>query len=89
MRKKMMDILACPADKHFPLELFESEAAGDEVVQGALYCTGCSRFYPILEGIPVLLPDDLRDKKRDLEFLRGNTGTLPEKITAGALPWHL
>ena len=37
----------------------------DVVVEGALYCTDCSRFYPIIEEIPIMLPDELRDKKQE------------------------
>ena len=31
MNKKMMDILACPIDKHFPLEIFESDSKDDSL----------------------------------------------------------
>jgi uncharacterized protein YbaR (Trm112 family) len=55
MNKKMMDILVCPIDKHFPLEIFESKTKEDLIVEGALYCSDCSRFYPIIEEIPILL----------------------------------
>jgi len=70
MNKKMMDILACPIDKHFPLEIFEIKTKEDLVVEGSLYCTDCSRFYPIIEEIPILLPDELRDKEQDMNFLK-------------------
>ena len=39
--------------------------------------------------IPIMLPDELRDKKQDLEFLEKNKSSLPEKITLHAIPWHL
>ena len=89
MNKKMMDILACPIDKHFPLEIFESKTKDDVVVEGALYCTDCSRFYQIIEEIPIMLPDELRDKNQDLDFLRRNQSNLPEKISKQGSPWHL
>lgn len=89
MKKKMMEILVCPIDKHFPLEIFESNSNEDVVIEGVLYCSECSRFYPILEEIPVLLPDELRNKKKDLEFLEKNKKTFPEKIINNALPWHI
>jgi len=89
MNKKMMEILACPMDKHFPLEIFESNSKEDVVLEGAIYCTKCSRFYPIIEEIPIMLPDELRDKNQDIEFLKRNHATLPEKITKQALPWHM
>lgn len=89
MNKEMLDILACPMDKHHPLELFAAQGGDGAVSEGALFCTECSRFFPIMGGIPVMLPDELRDKKRELEFLGTHAGALPEKITAGAAPWHL
>ncbi len=86
----MMDILACPIDKHHPLELHVVSEKGDGTVsEGALYCDKCSRFYPIMEEIPIMLPDDLRDKEQETEFLGRHAGSLPEKITARANPWHL
>ena len=89
MNKKMMEILACPMDKHFPLEIFESNSKEEVVLEGAIYCTKCSRFYPIIEEIPIMLPDELRDKNQDIKFLKRNHSALPEKITKQALPWHL
>ena len=89
MNKTMMDILACPIDKHHPLELHEIKEKNDVVVEGALFCSKCSRFYPIIEEIPIMLPDELRDKKLEIEFLKNNKENLPEKITDKANPWHL
>lgn len=89
MNKKMLDILACPIDKHSPLEIFESTSNDDIVIEGALYCTDCTRFYPIIEEIPIMLPDELRDKNKDIEFLNKNQKKLPEKIIKNASPWHL
>ena len=34
------------------------------MIEGAIFCPKCSRFYPIMEEIPIMLPDDLRDKKQ-------------------------
>ncbi|MDH3696036.1 MAG: Trm112 family protein [Nitrosopumilus sp.] len=89
MNKTMMDILACPIDKSHPLELFEIEEKDNVVSEGALFCPKCSRFYPIIEEIPIMLPDELRDKKKEIEFLKNNKEQLPEKIISNANPWHL
>ncbi|MBI5145633.1 MAG: Trm112 family protein [Thaumarchaeota archaeon] len=89
MNKKMMDILVCPIDKQFPLEIFEVESKDEIVIEGALYCDKCSRFYPVIEEIPIMLPDELRDKKQDMEFLDKNQKKLPEKIIKHAKPWHV
>ena len=84
-----MDILACPIDKNHPLELFEIKEKDDVVSEGVLFCGKCSRFYPIIEGIPIMLPDELRDKKQEIGFLKNYKEKLPEKIITKANPWHL
>jgi len=61
----------------------------DVVIEGAIFCPKCSRFYPIMEEIPIMLPDDLRDKKHEIEFLKNYKDKLPEKIITQANPWHL
>lgn len=91
----MLDILACPIDKHYPLELFEIDATNDSTIndtvitEGILFCSHCSRFYPIVEEIPVMLPDDLRDKEKDIEFLQKWREKIPSKIIENGKPWHL
>ena len=90
----MLDILACPIDKYYPLELFEidtNDSTIDDIVisEGILFCSQCSRFYPIIEEIPVMLPDDLRDKDKDIEFLQKWREKIPSKITENGKPWHL
>ena len=89
MNKTMMEILACPIDKNHPLELFEINQKENIVIEGAIFCAKCSRFYPIMEEIPIMLPDDLRDKKHEIEFLKKYKDKLPEKIITQANPWHL
>jgi len=61
MKKELMDILACPICKG-DLELnIEEEDENGEVVRGTLYCRNCDERYPIEDGIPNLLPPDLRE----------------------------
>ena len=89
MNKTMMDILACPIDKHHPLELFEIKEKDNVVSEGAIFCPKCSRFYPIIEEIPIMLPDELRDKKQEIDFLKKYREELPEKILTAGMPWHI
>ena len=89
MNKSMIDILACPIDKNYPLELFEVNFKDDVISEGALFCSKCKRFFPIIEEIPIMLPDELRDKKQEIEFLKIHKEKLPEKIITEANPWHL
>ena len=89
MNKTMMDILACPIDKTHPLELHEIKEKNNVVSEGVLVCAKCSRFFPIIEEIPIMLPDELRDKKLEIKFLKKHKDRLPEKILKSGLPWHL
>ena len=59
MQKSLNDILACPMCKS-DLELTVDEEEGDEVIKGSLFCAKCNERYPIEDGIPNLLPPDLR-----------------------------
>jgi uncharacterized protein YbaR (Trm112 family) len=89
MQRKLLDILACPIDKHYPLQMLEFSATGDVIAEGVLLCSECGRYYPIVEEIPVMLPDNLRNKKEDLAFLEKWQSRLPEKVTRGGKPWSL
>ena len=126
----MLDILACPLDKNYPLDLIElhvkefendnlsgesnfvkddknskknnllinqeNDISGEEnkdkiivIIEGILYCQKCLRFYPIIDEIPIMLPDELREKEKDLEFLNRWKNNIPQNILNNANPWHL
>ena len=91
MNKSMLNILACPMDKHYPLELFQIISEGQIVKEGILFCVNCKRYYLITDEIPIMLPDELREKQKDLdiEFLKKWQNKLPEKIIKEGNPWHL
>ena len=89
MQRKLFDILACPVDKHYPLEMIEFNANGEVIIDGVLLCPECSRYYPIVDEIPVMLPDALRSRKEDMVFLEKWQKRLPEKIVHGGKPWSL
>jgi len=89
MQRKLLDILACPIDKHYPLELLEFKLRDDVIADGVLLCSECGRYYPIVEEIPIMLPDNLRTRKDDLAFLEKWKGNLPEKIVHDGKPWSL
>ena len=60
MKQDLMDILCCPLDKH-ELELDVEERDDTEIITGTLTCTECGESYPIEDGIPNLLPPDMRE----------------------------
>ncbi|MBM3956634.1 MAG: methytransferase partner Trm112 [Gemmatimonadetes bacterium] len=59
MKQDLMDILACPLCKG-ELTLTVDSQEADEIVSGSLHCAACDETYPIEDGIPNLLPPDLR-----------------------------
>ena len=88
MKRKLMEILACPIDKYHPLELHVFEEKS-EVVEGVIVCPKCNRFYPIIDEIPHMLPDNLRTKDEDLKFLRKWAEKAPEKVVKEGKPFNL
>ena len=60
MKESLMDVICCPLDKH-ELELDATATDGEEVLSGTLTCTECGETFPIEDGIPNLLPPDMRD----------------------------
>ena len=89
MQRRLLDILACPIDKHYPLQLIELELREDLIVSGALLCDRCGRYYPIIDEIPVMLPDNLRNRKEDIAYLERWKEKLPDKVVHGGKPWSL
>lgn len=55
-----MEILACPVCKG-DLELKIDEEKDGEVISGTIICKKCGEKYPIEDGIPNMLPPDLRE----------------------------
>ncbi len=59
MLRDLVEILACTVC-HEPLTLAATAEDGIEVLTGTLTCAACGEVYPITDGIPNLLPPDLR-----------------------------
>ena len=88
MKRKLMDILACPIDKHHPLELHVFEEK-EEIVEGLIVCPKCLRWYPIRDEIPEMLPDELRKEVEDLPFLKKWAGKIPANIVSEGKPFNI
>ncbi|MFW9920219.1 MAG: Trm112 family protein [Candidatus Thorarchaeota archaeon] len=69
MKQWLMELLACSAQdcrSNLDLEVFESHEieseaeATEEIDEGLITCPKCGRWYPVIEGIACMLPDNLR-----------------------------
>lgn len=60
-----------------------------EIEEGAIFCDKCSRWYPIIETIPQMLPDDLREEEPEKAFLKKWESKLPQQISEEGRPFNL
>ncbi len=59
MKKDLMEILCCPTCKG-DLNLSVKKENEKEIVTGTLTCKKCNVDYPIEDGIPNLLPKNIK-----------------------------
>ena len=61
MKYRLLDLLACPACRTPALDLrtftIEKNSSPQEIRSGMLHCEACGSVYPIVDGIPRMLPD--------------------------------
>lgn len=58
-----------------------------EVKEGILYCPLCLRWYPIIDEIPRILPDNYRKPEEDIQFLSLHIDKVPEEIKKQGKPF--
>jgi len=89
MKMDLIEILACPICKNPDLDLIVIEQEDEEIETGLINCSKCSRYYPIKKTIPIMLPDDLRKKEEDIEFLKIHKDEIPNDILRLGKPFSL
>lgn len=60
MRQALIDILVCPLCKG-PLKLAVFKEVDGDVIEGRFDCSACNVSYPVDDGIPNMLPPEMRD----------------------------
>lgn len=71
MKEELLKILSCPYNQDTHLEMKVRKKQNDEIIDGVLPCEKCERLFPIIGGVPYLLPDDLKSKNKDvIEFFK-------------------
>jgi|UniRef100_A0A7J2U1V0 uncharacterized protein YbaR (Trm112 family) len=71
------------------MELPCDECIKIEIKTGVLFCSSCGRWYPIIDEIPRLLPDNFRQKEEDLGFLQLYRDKIPDEIKKNGKPYNL
>ena len=66
-----------------------NDQSSEIVEEGLLLCRTCMRFYPITEEIPIILPDELGDKKKDMEFLQRWNESIVNDLLKNLKPWTI
>src|SRR5690625_1117122 len=62
MNESFAKKLCYPIDKSdLDMKIFANQVDG-EIIEALLTCTSCRRYYPVIYGIPIMTPDEYRDK---------------------------
>lgn len=70
MNQSLVEKLCCPIDKEdLDMRVFVKHEDG-EIIEALLTCPSCSRYYPVIYGIPIMTPDEYRDKTLEEPVLR-------------------
>ncbi|MGY5864816.1 MAG: Trm112 family protein [Candidatus Thorarchaeota archaeon] len=102
MKRWLMEILACPVSdcrSELKLEVYTShnveseEEDIEEIDEALITCPKCGRWYPVIDGIACMLPDDLRmDGKQRIEetaFLERWKDRIVPEIIENGVPFGL
>lgn len=69
MTRDLLDKMCCPFDKkELAIEIIKE--GGVEIIEGILTCGHCNRYFPIVYGIPIMTPDEYREKSLELPMLQ-------------------
>ncbi|MBT1706488.1 Trm112 family protein [Chryseosolibacter indicus] len=68
MKQSFLSKLACPFDKEdLSIRIFKQD--NQEILEGILTCNHCNRYYPIVQGIPIMSPDEYRELSLEIPIL--------------------
>lgn len=70
MTRELYDKLCCPIDKHdLEINIFTETEEG-EIIEALMTCPSCNRYFPVIYGIPILIPDEYRDEGLEMPMLK-------------------
>lgn len=51
------------------MHVFHIDVDEDEILEALLTCPHCNRYYPVIYGIPIMTPDEYREKSLEAPIL--------------------
>lgn len=63
MKTETLNKLCCPFDKNDLVLKVMTRDTDNNIIEGILTCNTCNRYYPIISGIPIMSPDEYREKQ--------------------------
>jgi uncharacterized protein YbaR (Trm112 family) len=63
MKRRLMEFIVCPICAG-ALDLRPRRMEDEEIMEGELGCGKCGRTYPVVRGVPRLLPERFSDEQR-------------------------
>ena len=102
MKRWLMDILACPVSdcrSELQLDVYTSHNVDtegediEEIDDALITCPKCGRWYPVIDGIACMLPDNLRmdgkQRKEETAFLERWKERISSEIRESGVPFGL
>jgi len=87
MKLSFLQKLCCPFDKQdLSIRIIKQEQ--EEITEGILTCEHCNRYYPIVQGIPIMSPDEYREIKLEVPLL-DKWGEHLQEVTQGSTTFQL
>jgi len=81
MKPSLAEKLCCPIDKHdLEIKIITQNDEG-EIIEALLSCPECRRYYPVIYGVPIMTPDEYRDKTIEAPTLKRWSKVLGEPVT--------
>lgn len=90
LHAKTVKLLKGKPEKVEELDILYSYMNTLELAEGLLFCSECKRWYPIgsaVEGIPELMPDELREEEKDLTWLKKWEMIIPDNLLKNGKPF--
>ncbi len=86
MTRSMFNKLCCPVDQNdLEIQVVTEDEEG-EILEALMSCPECGRYFPVIYGIPILIPDEYRDEEMEQPLLEQWGYQLEESPRRDELP---